>query len=75
MHKHILVVFDEVYSDLIKHVLVSTFKSLKKVGTKNGRSLIYQVYVLERRIFSNFLTNAISEFNKIFRFVINSISD
>ena len=30
MHKHILVVFDEVYSDLIKHVLVSTFKSLKK---------------------------------------------
>ena len=28
MHKHILAVFDEVY--LIKHVLVSTFKSLKK---------------------------------------------
>ena len=30
MHKHILAVFDEVYSDLIKHVLVSTFKSLKR---------------------------------------------
>ena len=43
MHKQIHVVFDKVYSDLIKHVLVSTFKSLKKVGTINGRSLIYQI--------------------------------
>ena len=30
MHEQILAVFDEVYSHLIKSVVVSTFKSLKK---------------------------------------------
>ena len=30
MHKHVLAVFDKVYSDLIKHLLVSNFKSIKR---------------------------------------------
>jgi hypothetical protein len=70
MHKHILAVFDEVFSHLIKHVLVRILSLLRKVNTKNDRFLIYQVYVLEGRIF---LT--ISEFNKMIKFVINSIRD